>query len=238
MTSVTTKTFPSPPLVIVSILIGTADYTNSFVWDTFAYILSQFSTLSAAGFSGYSYIYPAAPNPYDRDETVAYFRGSFCMHNTQDTAAALAAWEPIRNHINATWPGMWAATDSALTYPSWYGYYYNHYDTSEAGLDQMVGSRLLDGPALTANLTAAAAAWKQFSGGGYSTAYLVSGKGVWDVKPAGGSDSVNPVWRTAYVHANKMLFSHPTNTRVAFRTSVVLEWWKCENLTLTSWLHS
>lgn len=74
---------------------------------------------------------------------------------------------------------------------------------SAAGLDEYVGSRLLSKEAVTSNLTAAAAAYKQFSLSGLGTAYLVSGKGVFNAKPPGGGDAVCPAWRTSYIHASK-----------------------------------
>jgi hypothetical protein len=33
--------------------------------------------------------------------------------------------------------------------------------------------------------------------------YMVSGKGVWNSKPRGGSDAVNPAWRKTLIHAGK-----------------------------------
>ncbi len=75
---------------------------------------------------------------------------------------------------------------------------------ASAGYHTYVGRRLLDGPALTANLTATKEAFTQFSGSGIGTAYLVAGRGVWNAQPRGGSDAASPAWRKAYIHASKL----------------------------------
>jgi hypothetical protein len=78
----------------------------------------------------------------------------------------------------------------------------------------MIGSRLLDADALTANLTALKAALQDFIPAGEGQAAsvnFVSGKGVWNGVPRGWSDAVNPAWRNAVVHMSK-LSSRPIST--------------------------
>lgn len=207
------KTFPSPPLVFINVAIATLNYTSPDVWDVFAYILSQYPSLSASGFAGYTEFYPAVSEATIGNRTVAFYNAALALRDTQNRTLPVQLWAPILAHINATWPGSWYATTSTAAYPSFYGWYKGHYDTSGAGYDILVGSRLLDGTALAANLTATAAAWRQFSAGGVGTAYLVSGKGVADAEPAGGSDAILPAWRRAYVHASTC-------------GAVFLRWWE------------
>jgi hypothetical protein len=71
----------------------------------------------------------------------------------------------------------------------------------------MVGSRLLDAEALTANLTAVKVALQGFiaPGGGQANVDFISGKGVWNAVPRGGSDAVNPAWRKALIHMSKYI---------------------------------
>ena len=65
----------------------------------------------------------------------------------------------------------------------------------------MVGSWLLPPETLTDDaLIDALVKFLGDSGGGL---YMVSGKGVWDAKPRGGGDAVNPAWRKALIHAGK-----------------------------------
>lgn len=205
MTSVTIKTFPTPELTDLDFAIVTlADSPSaSSTFDLIAYFLSQFPSLSGQGLSGYTFLFNNFTNPFDGGATrVSGVAGTLALQDTQDPNAMLGVISPMVAHINKTWPGF-ALIPNTSTYGSFWDWYQVHYDQSSAGTDSYVGSRLLDGPALTANLTATAEAFRQFTAEGAGTAYLVSGKGVWDAQPRGGSNAVLPAWRKAYVHASK-----------------------------------
>jgi hypothetical protein len=66
----------------------------------------------------------------------------------------------------------------------------------------MLGSRLLDETALTANLTALQAALKVFAYGVGLQCVLVGGGKFNDFVPRGGS-AVNPAWRKTILHLSK-----------------------------------
>lgn len=72
---------------------------------------------------------------------------------------------------------------------------------AEAGVDRLVGSRLLGADVLTANLTLNAEVFKRFATSGVGAAYLMSGKGVQNTQPRGGGNAALPAWGWAYVHA-------------------------------------
>jgi hypothetical protein len=203
MTSVTMKTHPSPQIVNYSFSIGTTDTTSPAFYDMLAYLLSQYPSLADAGVSGYSYWTPYlqyAPGVY-----VSAYLGDFVVQDTQDPSVIEDLFAPVFAHINATWPDTFSlASPTATTHPSFQSWYAVHYDTSTVGNDTYVGSRLLSRPALCANLTASAAAYRAFAARtGLATAYLVSGPGVFDTAalPGGGPGAANPAWRAAYVHA-------------------------------------
>lgn len=67
----------------------------------------------------------------------------------------------------------------------------------------MVGSWLLPAETLTHNEDFGDAL-KTFMGDAGARFYMVSGKGVWDAVPRGGSDAVNPAWRKALIHAGEL----------------------------------
>lgn len=75
-------------------------------------------------------------------------------------------------------------------------------DSDGAGVDKVVGSRLL--PAETLTDDDFRDALIEFVGDSGARLYMVSGKGVWDAKPRGGSDAVNPAWRKSSIHAGKL----------------------------------
>lgn len=84
-------------------------------------------------------------------------------------------------------------------YSSVYEFYEAIKNTAPIGSNVAVGSRLLDGKALS-NATALRAAMDQATPAGtVANLNLVAGPGLWAAEPAGGSVSVTPAWRSAYV---------------------------------------
>ena len=84
-------------------------------------------------------------------------------------------------------------------YLSLFDWYQASKNVAPVGFNNAVGNRLLDGQALS-NVTALRAAMsKATPPGTFANLNLVAGPGLWNAKPAGGSDSVTPAWRRAYV---------------------------------------
>ncbi|KAH8662229.1 hypothetical protein BX600DRAFT_498795 [Xylariales sp. PMI_506] len=201
MTSVTMFTHPSPELVSLSLAFVTTDVGVSWYWDMMGYLLSQLPYLASKGVSGYNFIAPNISNPLDGGQTqVGAFYSIVIIQDTQSLDDMVAIWAPIQQYVNTTWPQA-IQLPNATVYPSFLAWYYDHYDTNQAGIDQYVGSHLMPATSFE-DQDAIVAAWKPFleaSGGG--TAYLVAGAGVQNAKPRGGGDAVCPAWRKALVHA-------------------------------------
>lgn len=122
--------------------------------------------------------------------------------NTSDSLTTVV--NQLFADATSLYPGRFATYTNATSYPDFWGYYEINNGPLSAGSDILLGSRLLDGKALTGNLTALAEAYKTASAPGLGAqAFLVSGKGVHNAKPRGGSNAVNPAWRRAYVHSGK-----------------------------------
>jgi hypothetical protein len=206
MTSVTMKAYPSPSILSMSFGIETtADNTHAF--DMVAYMLGQFPSLVDAGVSGYPIILKASPSILGNYTVyTSGMIGKFMMVNTTNVADMVAVFQPLFNHINSTWPGSFQIGVNITSYPSFYRWYEENYDGSPVGYENVMGSRLLDADALAANVTATKLAFEQFAGGDLTTAYIVSGKGVWNAQPRGGSNAVLPAWRKSIVHASKLQF--------------------------------
>ncbi|KAK4145731.1 uncharacterized protein C8A04DRAFT_26476 [Dichotomopilus funicola] len=213
MTSVTMKTYPTMKIDATTNIIITPDLENTRVtFDMIAYVLSQLPDMGDKGMSGYSYVFQQYPNPLDDgNTTIAGFVMSAALQN-QSPEALQQLWAPVFEHVNTTWPNHFTAIQLPESFTSFSDWYSKHYDTTPTGSDFYIGSRLLDREALTANLTHSAEAWKGFTGGSVSTAYLVSGKGVHNAKPRGGSNAVLPAWRKAYIHATMGEEAEPSNT--------------------------
>jgi hypothetical protein len=91
------------------------------------------------------------------------------------------------------------------TYDDFWAYYQENNGPKNAGGDGILGSRLLDRKALTGNRTALREALIIAPGKGVLSSHLVSGKGVFNAKIPGGSNAVNPAWRSSYIHAGSYL---------------------------------
>ncbi|PMD30490.1 FAD-binding domain-containing protein [Hyaloscypha variabilis F] len=211
MTSVTMKAYPSPSILSMSFGIETSA-TNPHAFDMVAYMLGQFPSLMEAGVSGYPIILKASPSILGN--TTVYTSGmigKFMMLNSTNTTDMATLFEPIFDHINSTWPGSFVIGVNITSYPSFYSWYEENYDGSPVGYENVMGSRLLDEAALSANATATKLAFEQFAGGDLTTAYIVSGKGVWNAQPRGGSNAVLPAWRKSIVHATTTVAFAPLN---------------------------
>ena len=93
-------------------------------------------------------------------------------------------------------------------YPSFLAYYEATKNTDPIGFNERVGNRLLDGKALS-NLTALRKAIEVATPAGtIANLNLIAGPGLWKAKPAGGSDSVTPAWRKAYVEYGTFCILH------------------------------
>ncbi|KAI9770052.1 MAG: hypothetical protein M1839_003280 [Geoglossum umbratile] len=211
LTSVTLKAFPSTPFATAKFFLSTPTASEAY-WDVIAYILSQYPSLSTQGIAGYPIILPNFTNSALNITTpVAGFGGLFFIPLLSPSNTSASLTTTIANlfaDATAPYPLQFEFSIIPEIYPDFYSWYKNHNGPLDAGYNILVGSRLLDVKALTANLTALKEAFKRFTPpGSISGPFLVSGKGVWDAVPRGGSNSVNPAWRTALVHSSESFLS-------------------------------
>ncbi|KAH7127428.1 hypothetical protein EDB81DRAFT_729501 [Dactylonectria macrodidyma] len=203
LTSITLQTHPSPKLLSLALML-VVDPDAPFLYDFIAYTLSLFPSLGDAGLSGYSFITSRFPNPIPypgAPAEVAGVLGVFILQDTQDTQVLNNMLAPINQTIQARWPDGVQVIAGITPYNSFLGWFDDYYDQGTAGNSSYLVSRLLDKHALESNETALSAALEKAMGtvGSLST-FIVSGKGVHDAVPRGGSDAVNPGWRKSYVH--------------------------------------
>ena len=204
MTSVTIKTYPTPKILHLQLTVATVTSIAKGTWDMIAYFLSQYPALGDAGVSGYSFVFDNLTNPFGPPDTppVSGITTSFALQDTNDPNDGLKLFAPIFAHINATWP-TFTILPNVTAYASFWDWYQPNKDSMAAGSNMYVCSRLLDAKALSGDRNATRDAFQAFTGAGTATAYLVSGKGVWNAQPRGGSNAVLPAWRKAYVHASE-----------------------------------
>jgi hypothetical protein len=201
-----------------------------------AYVLSKYPSLSDSGVSGYSFILGGGELPGGMGDIKGplggLFFGGAMLDSTPEKLRAL--WEPILNHVQQTWPGVFFVDYQTESFPTFLAWFERHYDVTPAGGNLWMGSRLLDKNALTRNVTALSFALERFAGDDMAIAHLVSGKGVHD-SPAenisGLGNAVLPAWRKAYVHAIAGASYPPLNAtalkeakeKVKYRTQAMRE---------------
>lgn len=123
------------------------------------------------------------------------------------TSSFLDILTPILSNISAIYPGEFSITlENVTTYDTFYDWWFVSNGPNNAGLDGIVGSRLLGQIALT-NVSAVEAALKGVLAQNLLQLCLLGGRGLSDVVPRGGSDAVNPAWRNALVHASRFSLS-------------------------------
>jgi hypothetical protein len=204
--NVTMRTYPTMPTTIMNLEI-VAEVGSEDFWDMNAYFMSQYPYLADQQISGYPTISPVYQ--VSENESVALLvAGWHDYRSAYNNSNITAIFDPILSYIASTWPDM-EISNPTTAYASRYQAALGSHDTSNAGADLVLGSRLLDAGSLTGNQTALKEAIKGFTGTGAndgSSPFLLGGRGVWNAEPLGGGDAVCPAWRTSLVHFGKCLF--------------------------------
>lgn len=204
ITSVTVQAWPEFNFLTTEVSFGTLAGDPSFYPAT-NYFLSQFPVLSSLGLTSYNFV---TGNSSINGTNYSNFKGTFMLPvlSSQNTTSSLtAALTPLLANISTTHPNQTFTTISSVTtWPTFYDWWLTRNSSDYAGVELVVGSRLIGADALrdTATLETAlkGVAPSNVSGKGVNF-YLLGGKGLTDTVPRGGSDAVNPSWRNSLVHA-------------------------------------
>ena len=193
------RTFPSFPIALYDFKLQAAPNSTVY-WEIMGHVLAQLPNLSAVNVSAFTYLYPSI-TPAEPGDPIASFEGVFALPEPTSSSVLEDLLAPIWRYVNETYPGQTATQAKSVVYPNLYSLFLDYADDSVAGVDKIVGSWLLPPETLTDDaFTHALITFLGESGG---RLYMVSGRGVWDAKPRGGSDAVNPAWRKALVHAGE-----------------------------------
>lgn len=198
LTKVTIRTIPATPLAVYNFSLQT-EPNSTIYWDIVTYFVAQFPSLSAANVSAFTYIYPNITD--DSGKHVASFQVILALPEPSSPTELDNLWKPFWTHINETYPNQTTTQTISTVFPNLYSMFLKYADDQDAGIDKVVGSWLLPAEKLTDD--AMHDALIDFVGTSGARLYMVSGKGVWDAEPRGGSNAVNPAWRKALVHAGK-----------------------------------
>jgi hypothetical protein len=200
ITSTTVKAFPSTTYLVMDVFFGTLPYSEAF-WDAMSWWVGQYKYLAPHRISSYGTI---APNTTVDGEQFGGFQGNFMLSvlSSENTTESLtAAITPLIEYVNTTWPGQFEISTNITIYAQFYDWWVVSAGPKYAGLEIVLGSRLLDAEALSDAGQVKTALQKAIPDQGTISPYLLGGPGVWDAVPRGGSDAVNPAWRSTLVHA-------------------------------------
>ncbi|KAJ3476435.1 hypothetical protein NLG97_g9130 [Lecanicillium saksenae] len=203
VTSFTVKTVPTPKMTVATFLAFTVP-GSPILADLLGYVGSQTPTLMDGGMSGYNLVNRNFSNPAPGSglpDYLAGFQGRLVVldePNGNDTIANLL--KPLNDTINQRWPGKAGFFYSNAEYKSFLDFFSVNFDDEAVGDNKYLISRLLNKEAFNDPKALGEALLSGTGPGGFSTFFLVGGKGVMEAKPIGGSNAVNSHWRTAYVH--------------------------------------
>jgi hypothetical protein len=199
ITKVTIRTIPETPIALYNFNLQ-AKANSTVYWEILSYFVAQYPALSAANISAFTYLYPNITLD-ELTGPVASFEVVFVLPDPVSEATLGDLWAPFWAHVNETYPGQTTTQTTSKVFPNLYSMFLKYADSSSAGVDKVVGSWLLPPEALTGNgLMDALAGFVGTSG---ARLYMVSGRGVWNAEPRGGSNAINPAWRKALIHAGK-----------------------------------
>jgi hypothetical protein len=167
-------------------------------WAAAAYLLAQYPSLINSGVFGN--VLTTGSFPIGGSSFVALYLGFFFAPN-KPLSKLVDTLTPLFEHINTTWPGQFNIIFDTFSYPDFYSWWNTAFSTDiGVGTDGLVANRLLDANALSAPQETWIQTLKNVTPPGtFVTIDLIAGPGVWHAVPSGGSDSIHPGWRKAYV---------------------------------------
>lgn len=174
LTKVTIRTVPSTPIAVYDFTIE-AQPNSTVYWDSVTYLLAQFPTLSDSNVAAYTYLFPNT-SAAGLGGDVASFEAVFALYDPPSASTLEDLLRPFVRHINATYSNQTSTKATSTVFSNFYSMYLDYADDDGAGVDKVVGSRLLPPETLTEN--GFSGALMDFLGDAGGRLYMVAGKGV------------------------------------------------------------
>jgi hypothetical protein len=207
MISVTIKAYPPLPYTYVSYSFNTTSNSDTF-WSLTAYWVSQLPRLSEAGLMGYHYPVPSVTNEGNTSAVGKLHGFWFAPNLSQHEVEALLA--PVNDHIQSSqWEDPVSMSNSSTSSEHISRRMAAGMAEDPAGFPARLGSRLLDGKALSKPLGELKSALREAHGLSQGLQiFNVAAKGAREPVGGipGGSNAVLPAWRSAYAHVGMI---HP-----------------------------
>ena len=200
--SATVKAYSSLAATYYLFAYNTTADSDTF-WSLVSFFHTQLPSLSESGVMGYYFAAPnvaTEPDPAQRGKV-----NGLWIIPEKTVAQANAIIKPVEAAISSSgWQDRVSVVGFGTEAPDFSSAWLANVPDS-VGVDGRLGSRLLGRRALTANFTTLKALLQQTTPAPWSLiGTLVAGPGVRDAMIPGGSNAVNPAWRTAYSQLSKL----------------------------------
>ena len=202
--SATVRTLPTPTIGSYLLAINFTTSSSEAFWNGSTFFHQQLSKLVNAGVSGYYYQDPPVTASGSEGGITGFLGGLFLVVN-KPSEAAIDAFSPIIEYINCTFTNDVTILYLNQDYGTFHDWWFQYKDSSNVGYDMAMGSRLLNADVFSVPSSILMETIKAGTPlgndplGGFG-GNLVSGPGVWNAVPRGGSNSVNPAWRNGTIN--------------------------------------
>lgn len=213
------KVYPALPFTIITYTYSTSPNSDAF-WSLIAYWASQLPRLSEAGLMGYHY--PIPSDPTEKNSSLAGKLQGEWIGPELTKSEIEALLEPMNKHIRSGELGASVVISNTSTSGSHFSQLLvSEFSAQSAGKPARLGSRLLDGKALSKPLSELKDAFRTAHGKSQGLQiFNIAGKGARE--PAGGipggSNAVLPAWRRTYAHVGTFTLSIPRHALRLFLT--------------------
>jgi len=202
--SVTVKVYPVLPYTFVSYSYNTTSDSDAF-WSLVAYWASQLPQLSEAGLMGYHYPEPNVPS--EKNSSISGKLHGFLNGPELSVSEVEALLAPLNEHIRtAQWGAPIFASNTTTSGDHYSALMTTGFGDADGGIPARLGSRLLDGKALSKPLDEIKNALRTASTLSIGLQiFNVAGPGARNPPGGipGGSNALLPAWRNAYAHTGK-----------------------------------
>jgi hypothetical protein len=189
------------PVPYLNVTISAAANSEAY-WAAGAYLLAQYPSLINSGIFGY--VITGGSYPINSSTFAALYIGYFLAPN-KPLSELVGALTPLLEYVNTTWPGQLTIIFDTYSYPDFYSWWSLAFSSDfGVGGDGLVANRFLDANALSAPQETLIQTLKEIiPPESYVDINLIAGPRLWHAVPSGGSDSIHPGWRKAYVEFGK-----------------------------------
>jgi hypothetical protein len=207
LVSVTVKVYPSLAYTFVSYSYNTTSDSDAF-WSLTAYWASMLPQLSEAGLMGYHY--PVPNDPSEKNTSIAGKLRGYWFGPELSKSEFEAVLAPVNEHIRtAQWGAPVIASNTTLTGDNFSALVATGLGDDDGGIPVRLGSRLLDGKALSKPLAEIKKTLRKAHGLSRGLQiFNLAGPGAREPVGGipGGSNALLPAWRSAYAHVGTLMF--------------------------------